>query len=156
MIRNAELWGGLVWLAAGLFIVWSGQDLGLGTLGEPGSGFMIFWVGLLLSVFAAVTVGSAVMNGGPTLSSLWAGTRWRKILIVVVSLALYAVFFERLGFLVCTLPLLVVLMRAIDPVDWRIAIPVALIGSFGVWAVMQKWLKIQLPVGTLWDQLGLV
>jgi putative tricarboxylic transport membrane protein len=80
----------------------------------------------------------------------------RKILIVVVSLALYAVLFERLGFLVCTLPLLVVLMRAIDPVDWRIAIPVALIGSFGVWAVMQKWLKIQLPVGTLWDQLGLV
>ena len=156
MIRNAELWGGLVWLAGGLFVVWSGYDLELGTLSEPGTGFMIFWLGLLLSAFAAVIVGKAVLAGGPTLASLWAGTRWRKILIVIVALAFYAVLFERLGFLACTLPLLILLMRAIDPVDWKIAIPVALIGSFGIWAVMEKWLKIQLPAGTLWDQLGLV
>ncbi|TWT03164.1 tripartite tricarboxylate transporter TctB family protein [Reyranella sp. CPCC 100927] len=156
MIRSAELWGGLVWLAGGLFVVWSGYDLELGTLSEPGTGFMIFWLGLLLSAFAAVIVGKAVLAGGPTLASLWAGTRWRKIMIVIVALALYAVLFERLGFLVCTLPLLILLMRAIDPVDWKIAIPVALIGSFGIWAVMEKWLKIQLPAGTLWDQLGLV
>ena len=156
MIRNAELWGGLVWLAGGLFVVWSGYDLELGTLSEPGTGFMIFWLGLLLSAFAAVIVGKAVLAGGPTLASLWAGTRWRKILIVIAALALYAVLFERLGFLACTLPLLILLMRAIDPVDWKIAIPVALVGSFGIWAVMEKWLKIQLPAGTLWDQLGLV
>ncbi len=156
MIRSAELWGGLVWLAGGLFVVWSGYDLELGTLSEPGTGFMIFWLGLLLSAFAAVIVGKAVLAGGPTLVSLWAGTRWRKILIVIVALALYAMLFERLGFLACTLPLLILLMRAIDPVDWKIAIPVALVGSFGIWAVMEKWLKIQLPAGTLWDQLGLV
>jgi putative tricarboxylic transport membrane protein len=155
MIRNAEFWGGLVWLAGGLFLVWAGRDLGLGTLNEPGSGFMIFWIGLLLSFFASLVIGGAILGGGPMLSSLWAGTRWRKVLIVIAALFGYAILFEWLGFLVCTLPLLIVLMRAIDPVPWKIAVPITLIGSFGIWAVMEKWLKVQLPSGTLWDKLGL-
>ena len=30
LIRSAELWGGLFWLALGAFVTWSGNDLGLG------------------------------------------------------------------------------------------------------------------------------
>ena len=156
MARNAELWGGLFWLALGVFIVWSGLEHELGTLREPGSGFMVFWAGVLMLAFSGTIVGSALYRrSGPTLASLWEGTRWPKIVMVIIGILLYAVLFEQLGFVVCTLPLLLALMRLVDPVRWSVAIPTTFIATFGVWAAMTKWLKVQLPAGLLWDRLGL-
>src|SRR5262245_51189722 len=102
MARKAELWGGLFWLALGAFVVWQGLDLGLGTLHEPGSGFMVFWCGLLIVGFSlAITGGAMLQAQGATLASLWTGTRWGKILLVTAMIVLYALLFEQLGFIVC-------------------------------------------------------
>ena len=68
---------------------------------------------------------------------------------MVALLLLYGLQFEAIGFIPCTLVLLLVLMWFVDPVDWRLALVVAVIATFGVWAAMTKWLKIQLPVGLL-------
>jgi hypothetical protein len=40
-------------------------------------------------------------------------------------------------------------MWFVDPVDWRLALTVAVLATFGVWAALTKWLKIQLPAGLL-------
>ena len=149
MIRNSELWGGLFWLAIGGFVIWSGRDLGLGQLSEPGPGFAVFWIGILMCGLALAVVGQAVVSGGPTLASLWAGTRWRKVAVVVGLLIVYGVGFQALGFIPCTLALLLVLMTFIDPVDWRLALIIAFVATFGVWAALTKWLLIQLPAGLL-------
>ena len=43
--------------------------------------------------------------------------------IIVASLAAYATVLDVLGFLVATVPLMLVLLRGIDPVRWRTALP---------------------------------
>jgi putative tricarboxylic transport membrane protein len=149
MLRNSELWGGLFWLLIGGFVVWAGDDMGLGRLNEPGPGFAFYWIGLLMCALSLSVIGQALVAGGPSLSMLWAGTRWPKVFIVVALLLAYGVGFEAIGFIPCTLALLLVLMWFVDPVDWRVALLVALIATFGVWAAMTKWLKIQLPAGVL-------
>lgn len=149
MIRNSELWGGLFWLAVGAFVIWAGRDMGLGRLNEPGSGFAFYWIGILMCGLALAVIGQAFVSGGPTLSSLWAGTRWGKVLVVVGLLLVYGVGFETIGFIPCTLGLLLVLMWFVDPVDWWLAVIVAVVATFGVWAALTKWLKIQLPAGLL-------
>ena len=53
----------------------------------------------------------------------------------------YGVGFEAIGFIPCTLALLLVLMWFVDPVDWWLALLVAVIATFGVWAAMTKWLQ---------------
>lgn len=157
MARNADLWGGLVWLAFGLFAVWGGHDLGLGKLNDPGSGFLIFWAGVLISAFALVVVKQALTGTERrSVLSLWAGTRWINVLLVVISLVLFAAAFEQLGFVVCILPLLIALMRFVDPVRWRTTLLVSGIATGAVWYVMTKLLLIQLPAGLLWDRLGLL
>ena len=83
MIRNSELWGGLFWLALGAFVFWAGRDMGLGRLNEPGSGFAFFWIGILMCGLAASVIGQAFLSGGPAVASLWAGTRWGKVLVVI-------------------------------------------------------------------------
>ena len=85
--------------------------------------------------------------GGPGLAALWAGARWRKVMLTVASLAAYAALLDRLGFLLATIPLMLVLLRGIDPVRWRIALPVAVLSTVGLWWVLKRLLLIQLPAG---------
>ena len=154
MIRNSELWGGLFWLAVGAFVTWAGRDLGLGRLSEPGPGFAFYWVGILMCGLSLVVIAQALVRGGPSLASLWAGTRWRKVLVIIALLLVYGAGFQAFGFLACTLALLLVLMWFVDPVDWRLAVIIAVLATFGVWAALTKWLKIQLPAGVLTGILG--
>lgn len=150
MWRKADLWGGLFWLALGIAAAWQGLALGHGSLADPGTGFMVFWAGLLIIAFAgSIVVDAALHAGGTTLAGLWADTRWRRVAVVVLALALYAAAFARVGFIVCTLALLTVLLRGVERVPWRIALPVILLATFGTWFVVTRWLQILLPVGIL-------
>ena len=55
----------------------------------------------------------------------------------------------RIGFVPCTLALLLLLMWFVDPVDWWLAIIIAAVATFGVWAAVTKWLPVELPAGLL-------
>ena len=149
MVRNAQMWGGLFWLAIGAYVTWAGKDLGLGKLNDPGSGFALFWIGLIMCALAATVTTQAILNGSESLASLWKGTRWEKVLIITTLLLIFGFLFDWLGFIICALGLLLVLMFFIDPVP----VPTALAISFGsvflVWAVLTELLKIQLPAGIL-------
>jgi putative tricarboxylic transport membrane protein len=148
--RKADLWAGLFWLGLGLFAVWQGQKLGYGSLSDPGTGFPVFWAGMLIVGFAAVVVGQAVLEeGGATVASLWRGARWHRVVVVLAALGAYAALFSTLGFLLCTLALLSLLLLGVERVSWRLAVPLILVATFGTWFAVTRWLKILLPVGVL-------
>jgi hypothetical protein len=149
VVRNSEVWGGLFWLAVGGFVIWAGRDMGLGRLNEPGAGFAFFWIGVAMCGLAGVIILQALAAGGPDLGSLWSGTRWGKVLVVIALLVAFAFSFDKIGFIPCTLALLLALMWFVDPVKWWLAAVIAVGATFGVWAVLTKWLKIQLPPGLL-------
>jgi len=148
MLRRAEFWGGLFWLGVGAFVAWQGWLLELGTLREPGSGFMFFWLGLIIAAFAISIAIGGLRGEGPLLADLWRGARWRNVLLVVLALIAFGFLFERLGFVICSLALLLFLMTVVDPVRPSISIPVSLIAAVGVWYVLEKMLLVQLPKGT--------
>ncbi len=151
-INNAELWGGTIWFAISLFVLEQGRRLGIGSVNEPGMGAMLFWIGLVMAGLSLAVAVQAIRHEGPSVRSLWAGTRWTKTLIVIVSFLLYAIAFSRLGFLLSTIPLMLVLLRAIDPVRWTLALPLALGTPLFVWWVLKALLQIQLPSG--WFEIG--
>jgi putative tricarboxylic transport membrane protein len=68
-LNNSELWGGLIGLALGGFVIWQGLKLKLGTINDPGSGYVMFYTGILICVFAFSIIISAITEGGPTLAS---------------------------------------------------------------------------------------
>lgn len=151
VIRSAEFWGGLFWLGLSAFVLWAGQDLGLGRLSDPGSGFMLVSLGAIMLGLSAIVLLGAFRVPGEPVAMLWHGTRWPKVLAVVVLLLAYGMLFERLGFVVCSVALLLVLMTLIDRVDLRLALPLAVLAPAGIWFVITRWLKIQLPAGVLAD-----
>lgn len=148
-VNNSELWGGLIGLALGVFVVWSGIKLKLGTINDPGSGYVLFYTGMLMCVLAATIIIAAVTEGGPTFGSRWKDTRWTKPLLVIACLTAFAVALDTIGFLLSAIPLMLFLLRAIDPVRWSLAIPISLFAPLGVWWVLKRLLLIQLPSGIL-------
>jgi putative tricarboxylic transport membrane protein len=148
-LKNAELWGALGWLAFSVFVVLAGRHHGIGAVNDPGSGFLLFWLGLLMCGFSAALVAAALRAGGPSLASLWQDTRWRKVLAIIASLCAYALLLNTLGFLLASIPLLLVLLRAIDPVPWPVALPVGIGAPLALWWLLKKLLLIQLPAGVL-------
>jgi len=148
-IDNTELWAGLFGLGISIFVVWSGYALKLGTINDPGSGYVMFYAGLLMILFSLIILYGATKDGGPTLLSLWKDVLWTKPLIVIVLLVAFALIFETVGFLASTVVLLVALLRAIEPVPWSRAIPIAVLVPLAFWYVLNKLLLIQLPAGVL-------
>jgi putative tricarboxylic transport membrane protein len=146
-LNNSELWGGLVGLALGVFVIWSSFKLKIGTIHDPGSGYVLFYTGILMCLFAATIAIAAVTEGGPTFGSRWEGARWTKPAVLIACLVVYCFALEPLGFLVSSIPLMLLLLRAIDPVRWPLAIPLAVLAPLGVWWVLKRVLLIQLPAG---------
>lgn len=144
---NTELWAGLFGLALSIFVIWSGYALKLGTINDPGSGYVMFYAGLLMVLFSLIILYGAIKDGGPTFLSLWRDVLWTKPLIVIATLVVFTLVFETLGFLASTILLLLTLLRVIDPVPWTRAVPIAILVPFVCWYVLDKLLLIQLPAG---------
>src|SRR4051812_10381639 len=146
-LNNSELWGGLIGLALGIFVIRSGIKLKLGTINDPGSGYVLFYTGILMCLFAVTIIVAAITEGGPSFASRWKDARWTKPLLIIVCLIVFAFALEPLGFLMSSIPLVLALMRLIDPVRWPLAIPVAILVPTGMWWVLKHALGIQLPSG---------
>lgn len=146
-LNNSEFWTGVIGLGLGVFVIRSGLKLKLGTINDPGSGFMLFYIGLLMCAFAVAIVLASVTEGGPTFGSRWEEARWSRPVLIIACLVAYAFALESLGFLIATVPLMLLLLRIIDPVRWTLAVPLAVLAPLGVWWVLKHGLAIMLPSG---------
>jgi len=150
-VKKKDIFSSLFWMAVGLGVCWGGYDLDLGTLHDPGSGFMFFWVGLIMiGLSLSVLLGALRMKPDPQgLRHLWEEIRWRKILSVLLALFLYGYVFTRVGFILSTIPLLIFLFKAVEPQKWSWAVLGAVLSTLTAYGVFQLWLGSQLPRGFL-------
>ncbi len=146
-MRIGELLAAGFWLAVALGVTWSGLDLGLGTLSDPGPGGMIFWVGLAMTALSLATLAATLRRAPAEGPGLWQGLRWWLVPYVVVLLALYGWLLPALGFITTTFALLFILFLTIDRQSW-IAPPLGAALATGVaYIVFHRWLGTQLPAG---------
>jgi len=72
-----------------------------------------------------------------------------KIILVLISVFLYAIFLEKLGFMLLTLLLLIFLLLFIEKKSWLYATLASIAMSAGAYLIFEIWLKSQLPKGFL-------
>jgi putative tricarboxylic transport membrane protein len=154
-MRTGDLLAALFWLAVASYVTVAGWKLDLGSLHDPGSGFMIFWVGAVMTVLSlAAVVAAARQPAGEALASLWAGTRWMLVPYVIVLLGVYAWLLPTLGFLVGTVILLFLLFKTIEPSGWFASLFAAVATTAATYLVFHRWLKTQLPAGNVAEWLS--
>jgi putative tricarboxylic transport membrane protein len=136
----------LFWVAVGLLACYGATRLGLGSVTEPGAGFIFFWSGLILVVLSLIVLADSVRTPADTEREM-SEMNWAKIALVLLSLLLYAFFLERLGFVLTTFVLMSFLLGCIEGTHWFRSLGVAGAAALACYAIFELWLKIRLPKG---------
>ena len=133
-------------LAVGAFF--ESMKLPFGTVSAPAPGFFPVVLAALLAVAALLAFVEAVRSGGEG-----AGhderLSWKKIILTVGSLFVFALVFERSGYLVATFLFIIFLLRAVEQKGWGLAVAVAFSASFLTYVVFGLLLGTPLPAGFL-------
>jgi putative tricarboxylic transport membrane protein len=120
-VVNANRLSALFWLLLGLTALFGSIKIGLGTVREPGSGFLPFIASITISVFAVIILAQSLGKDEErdrTLASLWRGLRWKRPLAVCIITAGYILLFERLGFALATFLFLMTLLKGMESIAW--------------------------------------
>ncbi len=117
--------------------------LGLGTLRQPGPGLWPFLVSLALCVFAVASLLGDRGEIDPDTLPL------RRMLLGVLSLALYILGFEYLGVVLPTLLVLLLWLRVLARETWRSSLVIAVASTAALWAIFDLLLGVPLPAGVL-------
>ena len=138
--------GTLFWIAVGLLASYGAARLGVGSITEPGAGFIFFWSGLVLIVLSLLVFVDAVRSFEDTARQI-PEINWPKIALVLFALLLYAFLLERLGFVLTTFVLMSFLLCCIQGAGWFRSFALAGAAALTSYAMFELWLKIRLPKG---------
>ena len=141
----------LVWLAFAVCIGIESLRLPLGSLRDPGAGFVPLGAGIGLAILSLMAFFQGRFRPGEeTTRKGWHSKERRKSLLLILSVLFgYALFLDFLGFLISTFLLLVMLFRFVEPQRWLVAIGGGVLASAASYLVFEVWLKTQLPKGIL-------
>jgi putative tricarboxylic transport membrane protein len=142
---------GFFWLIFSVFGSYHSYKLGLGSLHQPGPGFLFFWTGIIVALLSASLIVRTFRRqpSGEAEGSFPGKWKVNKIAFILISLFLYAVLMERLGFLIVTLLLFFFLLGIIEKKRWRFSVLVSLAVTTLSYLVFEVALHSQLPKGLL-------
>jgi len=135
----------LILLALG--VIWEAQKLPLGTLYNPGPGYMPT---LLAIILGALGLGIVVMDGESVGFRSLGWGEGRHALAILGACAFAALALERIGYRLTTLVVLVVILGVVERKRPLLVGILSLALSLGSYYVFHNLLRVQLPRGP-WD-----
>lgn len=143
-----DLAGCAVWLILSVFVFTASLRLGVGALSSPGPGFIPFWASIGLASFTCILLGlnlvakAQVVRGENGAKD----SRWGNHLIVIAALTLYCLALEKLGYLLATFGLMIVLF-SLGKMKARAIIIGSLVTSLSSYGLFAYFLGTPLPRG---------
>ena len=149
-MRRSNIATGLILAGlAGLILV-EARRLTLGSIRVPQKGFFPAILAVLLLVFSIVLMIQTIRSSEAERNQEQIGTDgWRRIAASLATMLGFALVLEKLGFLLSTFAVMVLLLRAIEAQEWSRVIAVALITSVACYFLFAWLLSIPLPTGIL-------
>lgn len=145
---KADRISGIFWLIFSVFVSMESYNLGLGSLRKPGPGFLFFWIGVLLGIMSLLVILRS-RRAQPAREGPLRGLNVTKIILVLIALFLYALFMERLGFILVTLGLFLLLLGIIEKKRWSFTLLVSVLVTAATYLIFEVGLQSQLPKGLL-------
>ena len=146
--RSGDFWSGLALALLGAYIV--GEARGWGYMGEdgPGPGFFPLWYGGAMIVLSLALVAGAVLKRRPASAPQNLGNLGRALLCWVAFVACIALM-HVLGFIAAFALLTWFIVAVMARRPQRVALPIAIGGALGFYALFTWALEVSLPPGIL-------
>jgi hypothetical protein len=147
-MNKRDLVSGLFWLAIAIFVFTKALELGVGALSTPGAGFLLFCSSILFGLLSIVLIIKAVLRGGGQkgIVELWHGLTWGNVLIAVVALLLYCLFLVKVGFIIATTAIMIILYAVGRMKAWVVIVS-ALVTVALTYIIFHYALQIEFPRG---------
>ena len=134
---------------AGL-ISFEATRLPFGSIRVPQTGFFPSILAVLLLLFSiALLIQSRRQAGGESYEQSIKSEGWIRISITLAVMLGFALILEKLGFLLSTFTVMLLLLRVIEPQKWSRVIALALATSLISYFLFGRLLNIPLPAGVL-------
>jgi putative tricarboxylic transport membrane protein len=151
-MRRPEKSSSLFLLLLALAILYASAKLGLGTLREPGPGFLPFGGGAVLFLTSAIQIlfqafSTSTAHHGKPAMVFFAERGWRKVIYVILALAFYTFLLEMIGFLLCTFLLILFLLTVIEARSWYIILIESILIVVVCYIIFEKALMVGFPKG---------
>lgn len=138
--------GPLVPLLVGLYALYTAYGLSLGELRNPGPGLWPF----IVSAVVVATAAALLLVDHPDDYETWTrGTL--SIIGGLVSLAIFILLFQAIGFLVPSVLMLLLWLRLFAQEPWKWAVPLAFGGALVLYLIFDTALGVPFPDGVLVD-----
>jgi len=148
-MRKAEQVICFLWLALAFWVCVVSWGLKLGSLHDPGPGFLPFGAGVLLGLLATGHLAHVTFRPlkEEDLEFPWGDVRWQNAVCVVISLLVYTVLLTILGYILDTLFLMLFLFSFLQRKSWWIALIGSLLVVGSTYLLFEVWLMVQFPKG---------
>jgi hypothetical protein len=124
--------------------------IGPGSLSNPGPGLVPLGCGLVLGIFASIVLALTFKKNGEEGEVFWkSGTRWRKLVSIVLSIVGYAFSIGFLGFRLVTFLWMGYVCWTVGEMGWKKAFLIAVITTFSSYLLFEHYLDIHFPKGVL-------
>lgn len=150
-MRYPDVIKGGFWLILGIVLsLWS-TNYEIGTVMQPGPGFLPLILGLLLIFLSIVLLGQARKAsqgvGRPPITFQPGG--WKRVFFTAVILILAGFLFERMGYILTVFLLMICLMWRVGGLHWKRVFAIAFLTTLGVYIVFILLLDQPFPRGFL-------
>ena len=147
-MRTYDQASSLFWLLLSIYVSLESLRMGIGSLREPGMGFMTFGTALLLGLFSLVLFVQAHWRKEASgIKSPSSGIFWGRVLFALVALVIYSAVMPTVGYLISTFILMGFLFWMLKKTSWWWALFSSFLTTLMTYYVFSKWLNCQFPDG---------
>jgi hypothetical protein len=147
-MKTLDQTSSLFWLLVSILVFAESLRIGIGTVQNPGMGFMTFGASGILGVLSlGLFLQASLRKEDVRHKPLFAGTLWRRVLFVMLALTIYARVMPVLGYLISTFLLMSLLFWILERKRIGFVLVYALLATLFTHLVFSKWLNCQFPHG---------
>jgi hypothetical protein len=135
----------LFWIVLGIAIASLAPRYSLLDAAGPGGGFLPLVTGLIIALCGL----SLLFSSGDASPDWPAASVWARMGAIVVGLGAIAIVMPYLGFILTVIPVMIVLMQAVERQSWVTVLIVSVVSTIGVYFLFTRLLGTSLPRGLL-------
>ena len=150
-MSRSDRYASLFFLALAAFICQQSMGIGVGTLGQPRPGLLSFGAGAGMGLLALVFLIGTFLKAQAGSEPSGEAERGSHTSTVAISLSLfvYTIAVNWLGFVLATLMFVFFLFRIVETESWWRSLLKGILVTAGNYLVFVIWLGINLPKGVL-------
>ena len=149
LLTTMEKVGSVLLIVFSVLIMFEARRYPLGTIDNPGPGFLPFLLGLILggmSIALLIRTWEKRENQ-PKIPSWSERGGWIKVSMIFLMLILFTLFFEIAGYIVNVFVFFFILLRPIGRQKWGWSLLLSIGATSVSYILFERWLMLPLPRG---------